>query len=221
MSTTTTTPAVKTWGDLRPSAPPMSSAATTAASSSSAGNGGKASKQAPFALFGQLPDDQKATSLEDDFNYGVHVASCSVDVRMKFLRKVYGIVAAQLLVTSIVTGIFQFPAISAFVQTFEAGVLLSALFAFVSLVALFVKRHQFPTNLYLLGAFTLAEAYLVGTIVTFYQIHSVLQAAVITTTVVAGLTLFAFQTKYDFTIFNGLLGMLLFSLIGIGFALIA
>merc|ERR1712070_1139792 len=129
---------------------------------------------------------------------------------MGFIRKVYGIVGTQLLFTTIVT---------TFIHAFTAGPVLAMFLAFGTLFALFVKRHDFPANFYLLAAFTAAEAYLVGTIVTFYELQSVLQAAVVTTTVVGGLTAFAFQTKYDFTVFNSLMCMALFWLIGVGFVL--
>lgn len=53
-------------------------------------------------------------------------------------------------------------------------------------------------------------------IVSFYQIQSVLQAAIITLSAVGGLTLFAFQTKRDYTSMHGALVYMLFILIGIG-----
>lgn len=37
------------------------------------------------------------------------------------------------------------------------------------IVALHVKRTEFPINMYLLAAFTLVESYTVGTVVTFYK----------------------------------------------------
>lgn len=84
----------KTWGDLR-AMPSSFSKATTESSHS--------------------------TSLEDDFNYGVHVSSCALEVRMQFLRKVYGIVSFQLLTTCLVAAFFRIPSISAFVQTWLVG----------------------------------------------------------------------------------------------------
>ena len=37
------------------------------------------------------------------------------------------------------------------------------------LIALGAKRRESPTNMYLLFAFTLVEAYTIGTVVTFYD----------------------------------------------------
>ena len=52
---------------------------------------------------------------------------------------------------------------------------------------------------YLLGAFTLFEAHSIATIITLYNPVGVLQAVIITFSLFLGLTLFTFQTKYDFS----------------------
>lgn len=61
------------------------------------------------------------------------------------------------------------------------------------------KRKSYPTNLLFLAGFTGLEAYSVSVIVSFYQSSIVLQAVLITAGLFVGLTLFACQTKYDFT----------------------
>ena len=50
----------------------------------------------------------KENDLENDFNYGNNVISASAEVRKGFLRKVYGILTVQLLMTCGVSGIFGF-----------------------------------------------------------------------------------------------------------------
>ena len=82
--------------------------------------------------------------------------------------------------------------------------------SFVSLGLLWWKRHSHPINLILLSLFTFFEAFTVGLIVGFYDQTIVLQALVMTTGVFLGLTLFTFQSKYDFSgmapfLFGGLL----------------
>ncbi|CAJ0891800.1 14074_t:CDS:2 [Entrophospora sp. SA101] len=62
-----------------------------------------------------------------------------------------------------------------------------------------LSRRSYPTNFILLSTFTLAEAYTVGTFVTFYETELVLQAFLITVGLFLGLTLFTFQSKYDFS----------------------
>lgn len=82
---------------------------------------------------------------------------------------------------------------------------------------LFWKRHSHPLNLGLLSLFTLLEAFSLGAVVSYVNQTVVLQALVITLFVFAGLTLFTFQTNYDFSgmgswLFSGLL-----LLVGAGF----
>jgi FtsH-binding integral membrane protein len=93
----------------------------------------------------------------------------------------------------------------------------SLFLAFVPLIALMVKRKEYPTNMYLLAAFTFFEAYGIGVVVTFYDQAVVLQAAVLTAAITVGLTAFTFQTKRDFTFMNGSLISFLWVLIGLAF----
>ena len=68
--------------------------------------------------------------------------------------------------------------------------------SFGLLFALFIKSREHPTNLILLAAFTVVEAYTIGVLVTFYDVAVVVQAFFLTAGVVAGLTAFTFQTKF-------------------------
>lgn len=82
----------------------------------------------------------------------------------------------------------------------------------------FWKRKSYPTNLLFLGGFTALEAYSISVIVSFYDSKIVLEALALTLGIFAGLTLFACQTKYDFTswmpyLFGGLWGLILFGFI--------
>lgn len=82
---------------------------------------------------------------------------------------------------------------------------------------LFWKRHSHPLNLILLGLFTLLESLALGTVVTYVDQVVVLQALTLTTFIFLGLTIFTFQSKYDFSsLGNWLFGGLLL-LVGVGF----
>lgn len=79
----------------------------------------------------------------------------------------------------------------------------------------FWKRKSYPTNLLFLTAFTALEAYAVSVIVSFYQSKVVLEALLLTLGIFVALSLFACQTKYDFTswmpyLFGGLWALILF-----------
>ncbi|VDI16686.1 uncharacterized protein MGAL_10B046076, partial [Mytilus galloprovincialis] len=139
-------------------------------------------------------------SIVDDFMYGSNVATAHVYVRMGFLRKVYGILSAQILLSTIVAGvIYSSETATAFVQT-NNWMLLVALIGSLGLIfALMVYRHQTPTNYILLTVFTLMEAYSVGVVVTFYEVQSVIEAFMLTFAVTAGLTIYTLQSKRDFS----------------------
>lgn len=81
----------------------------------------------------------------------------------------------------------------------------------------FWKRKSYPTNLLFLSGFTLLEAYTVSVIVSFYKTQVVLNAVLLTGGIFVFLTLFACQTKYDFTSWIPYLGGALWGLILFGF----
>jgi len=86
----------------------------------------------------------------------------------------------------------------------------------------FWKRKSYPTNLMFLSGFTALEAYAISVIVSFYDSKVVLQALILTLGIFVALTLFACQTKYDFTswmpyLFGALWILILAGFIGIFF----
>lgn len=94
--------------------------------------------------------------------------------------------------------------------------------SFGLLFATYWKRKSYPTNLIFLSGFTLVEAYTIAVITSFYDSRIVLEAVIITGALFAGLTLFAFQTKYDFSswysyLYGGLWFLILFGFISIFF----
>jgi protein lifeguard len=81
----------------------------------------------------------------------------------------------------------------------------------------FWKRKSYPTNLLFLAVFTGFEAYAVSVFTSFYESRIVLQAVVLTAGIFVALTLFACQTKYDFTSWRPYLFGALCSLVLFGF----
>jgi FtsH-binding integral membrane protein len=53
----------------------------------------------------QLSSD--ASSIENDFMYNSNVAQASTSIRLAFLRKVYGILGLQLLITTVIGSIIM------------------------------------------------------------------------------------------------------------------
>lgn len=142
----------------------------------------------------------KFSSLEDDFTYGVTVAQTNIQLRLGFIRKVYGILSAQLGLTILVAGLFMYTtSIKEFVQTRPEFLFVSFILSMGLLIALVFKRREHPTNMYLLFAFTLVEAYTLGTLVTFFDKAVVLEAFAMTAATTVALTMYTFQSKRDFS----------------------
>lgn len=66
-------------------------------------------------------------------------------------------------------------------------------------------RRKSPTNFIFLGLFTIAQGFLMGTTASKFHADEVVLAVGITAAICLGLTLFAFQTKWDFTVMGGVL----------------
>ncbi|XP_041925235.1 protein lifeguard 3 isoform X3 [Alosa sapidissima] len=123
----------------------------------------------------------------------------SRSVRHAFIRKVYLILAAQLIVTVSIVAVFVFvhPVRLFVVQNpgvYWASIVLY-LVTYLVLVCCEGPRRRFPLNLVLLAVFTLAMSYMTGTISSYYDTKAVFLALIITAVVCVIVTIFCFQTK--------------------------
>jgi len=146
----------------------------------------------------------------------------SKEIRRVFIRKVYSILMIQLAVTFGLVALFHFtPAIRDYVRS-PGGLWLywtSYIVFFVVYLALICSRRaarRFPLNMILLGILTLSMGYMMGMISAHFRIDSVLIAVGITAFVCLGVTIFSFQTKYDFTSCFGVLFVISLALFGFG-----
>ncbi|KAF1816090.1 bax inhibitor family protein [Eremomyces bilateralis CBS 781.70] len=139
-------------------------------------------------------------NLPDDFKFGGVVAEATLDIRMQFIRKVYAILTVQLLATTILASISFFsPAYKTWIQSNAWMMWTTLIGTFVFLGLTFWKRKSYPMNLVFLAGFTALEAYAISVITSFYDSRIVLQALIFTLGIFVALSLFACQTKYDFT----------------------
>ncbi|XP_022113763.1 protein lifeguard 4 [Pieris rapae] len=139
-------------------------------------------------------------SIEDDFAYRNNVMNADKDIRLGFIRKVYSLLTVQLLVTVAIASVFLLvKPVQVFIHSNEWMVLIAFVLSMGTLLALIVKRREYPTNLYLLAGFTVVQAYTIGVVVSYFDTFIVLQALGLTFTVVLALTLFTFNTKRDFS----------------------
>jgi len=160
-------------------------------------------------------------NIPDDFKYSTSVAEATIDIRHAFVRKVYAILTVQLIVTAIFSSIsFWNDSFKEWIQTNTWMVFVAIFGSFGFLGLTFWKRHSYPMNLIFLSGFTLVEAYTIAIVTSFYQYKIVLEAVVITGLLFAGLTLFAVQTKYDFSSWYSYLYSALWLVLILGFVAI-
>ncbi|XP_023029196.1 protein lifeguard 1 isoform X2 [Leptinotarsa decemlineata] len=163
-------------------------------------------------------------ALEDPLVKGFSFDNPSI--RRGFIRKVYAILSVQLAITLSFICWFLFDCnTKEFVQNNPILLFISIGVVFVSLIFLACcgdLRRRAPMNYIILFTFTLAESVLLGTITSMCDVDIVALAVGMTAIVCFGLTLFAFQTKFDFTFMGGMLFIFLLLLIvmGIAFAVI-
>lgn len=142
------------------------------------------------------------------------------EIRHGFIKKVYGILMCQLAVTLAIMSIFMYvEAAKEYSHENPWLMIVAMVLTFVVLIVLACcpdVRRTFPTNLILLAIFTVLEAFMLGVVSSHYETDAVLIAAGITAVVALGLTIFAFQTKWDFTMMGGLLFVFLIVLIVFG-----
>jgi len=143
------------------------------------------------------------------------------EVRVGFIRKVYGTVALQVGYTAAfaalcVNGPLRDPLIG-FVANrpslFSWGTFIASMAALIVCQAC---KKVYPVNMYALFFFTTAISLNVGVMCAVVSASGlgelIIQAAVITALLTAGLTLYAFKSKRDFSFLGAILWPLLFAL---------
>lgn len=129
-------------------------------------------------------------------------------VRLGFIRKVYSILSVQLVITMAIIGIFTLESVKSYSQVHPELWILAMVIMFVSLITLACcegVRRKTPHNFIFLGLFTLAEGFMLGTVTARYRADEVLMAVGVCAAITLALTIFAFQTKIDFTAMGGVL----------------
>jgi hypothetical protein len=175
----------------------------------------EASTQA--ALLGGVPRSED-DNIPDDFKFGGVVSEATLDIRMAFIRKVYAILTVQLFATALLSSVSFFSTgYRDWIQRNQWMMWISLFGAIGFMLLTFWKRKSYPTNLLFLTGFTVLEAYSISVIVSFYNAKIVVEALIFTLGIFVALSLFACQTKYDFTswmpyLFGALWVLILFGL---------
>lgn len=167
------------------------------------------------------PSTNKQTDYSEEETFGSSFSERAI--RHAFIRKVYLILMTQLLVT------FGFICVFSLVQPVKDYVRGDGswvywvsygtfLVTYIVLVCIPSVRMKYPGNFICLGIFTLAFSYVVGTISSYYDTTIVFVAAGVTCLVCLSISLFAIQTKIDFTMCSGLLFCLVMVLFFFGWS---
>ncbi|GAB2226381.1 hypothetical protein Droror1_Dr00022185 [Drosera rotundifolia] len=147
------------------------------------------------------------------------------ELRWAFIRKIYIIVAIQLIATiAVAATVVTFHPIARFFVSTPAGVVVYIVIAitpFIVLCPLYFYHQKHPVNFFLLGIFTISLAFTVGLSCAFTSGRIILEAVILTAVVVVSLTLYTFwaaRRGHDFSflgpfLFGALLVLIVFGLI--------
>jgi len=132
---------------------------------------------------------------------GQLIKNADREVRQGFVRKVYGILSAQLLLTVFIALPFQFMT-KAVLQANSWILIASTVVLVVTMCSMMCCGQvlkQFPQNYMFLGLLTSCMGVVVGFTSAMYTWQSVMLAAGITVGIFLGMTIYAWTTTTDFT----------------------
>ena len=170
------------------------------------------------------------TCSTDDENYQLVVANpviingyCDKMTRQRFIGKVYGTLWLQLMFTSIFIGLCnQDKVLQDFIVSpvgigLMYGSSASLLIMACALFCCFTSLRRVPFNYLYVIFFTICMSYSIGYVGIFYDPQTLLLAGLSTSGIFSGLTIYAIQTKYDYTSYGGigiamLLGLIMFGI---------
>jgi len=157
-----------------------------------------------------------------EIGYDSHeaMAFSEKSIRRGFVRKVFGILMVQLAITVCIIAIFLFaPGVSEYSSSHPEMWWIAFSLTIVLIIVLSCcheVRRKAPMNLIFLGIFTICEGFMLGSVASLYSADEVMIAAGICAAVCLGLTIFAMQTKWDFTACGGVICSMLVILIIFG-----
>ena len=139
------------------------------------------------------------------------------EIRLGFIRKTYGILSVQLLITMGVVGLTTgVQAVQDFFLTYFEIFIVAICVNIVCLFTLMCCRkyaRKVPTNYILLFSFTLGEAIMVSYVCAAYDPVTILIAAGLTVGVTVVLTAYAVLTRKDYSTKTGIMLVVLFTAI--------
>jgi protein lifeguard len=169
--------------------------------------------------------------VEHRYEYEEHPAKTEYpfmdkNIRHGFIRKVYSLLTIQMIFTVGVSTLFVCNEDVKKFAVSEGGqacmwVSIVGMFGImITMICSSNSMRKYPTNYIILSIFTIFTSYMVGSISASYKTSSVAMAFGATVAVTVALTIYAWQTKYDFTtmggmLIGGLMGIIAISIINI------
>lgn len=153
--------------------------------------------------------DWKTANYGNDIEMGNSQLDSSLEIRLGFIRKVFGILSMQMIVTTLLCIIsISSKSFSHFQKSHPEISIVCIIVSIVTLILLSCFRsisRTVPTNYIVLSIFTLSEAYVVSFICGSTTPTLVIMAAAMTCSITIALTIYACTTKTDFTVMNSML----------------
>jgi FtsH-binding integral membrane protein len=151
--------------------------------------------QSFFPLWGAKAQREEHEDVDIEAGTGLYPGISATEnmLRLGFIKKVFGIVSMQLLLTAAVAlGIASSPHALNFFYSYPWVLFGLSLVSMLGLIPIYIYKDRHPINLLLLGLWTCTFGVTVGISITFYAPAIVAQAVLITACVVAGLTAYTF-----------------------------
>jgi FtsH-binding integral membrane protein len=134
------------------------------------------------------------------------------NIRASFIRKVYGVLSFQLVITSLFISLSLFPSVKLFIlkniNIFYIFHIISIIASLITILLLVCSKNlakTVPTNYILLTIFTVSESFTILMFCIQYQPESIVIAVFLTTGLVVGLSFYACYTNTNFTYLGGVL----------------
>ncbi|XP_033857003.3 protein lifeguard 1-like [Acipenser ruthenus] len=173
-----------------------------------------------FTVGPSSPQDDPPPEYSNSFADAPHNVFSEKAIRRAFIRKVYLILMAQLIVT------VGFICMFVYWNTLNDWIWKNPWFTYALVPVLFVliiilscfenARRKVPLNFIFLALFTIVEGLMLGSTTVFFTADAVMWAVGATAFVSFGLSVFAMQTKVDFTIAVGTIWAVCLSLLAFG-----
>jgi FtsH-binding integral membrane protein len=147
---------------------------------------------------------------------------CPISVKTDFVRKVYGIVAIQILFTAATAGFMWLePNTRRFAASTPEASLIAGFFALLCTCPLYSMKHRHPQNITLLFIFTLFQSYVIGSLCVLYETnesgHIVFYSLATTSFIFGTLSAYVHISKKDMSFLGG---MLMIGMVGLLFCIV-